>query len=901
MEQVVPLQFRPTLVIFVGATSWLSQGQGNSATGTTAPQPSVLEHFRDLCSRLDPALHSGIALLTIEEGSDDAQLYPLDGTATSNGDAQVLLQNALHNIRDYRIGLEIEDAGYPLLVRYPQIFIVGAADSAWISKVAEWVNGLLGHDRSLAHVSYMLIEESVQQTQAGAASQASVTSFPVPWRADLLAQGIVMPAVNFSNVYEELGQSLLYAQALDMRYAVAEALFALVATGISGSTSFANATGRSLMIANVEERIGSLGTSLIHFPRVPAERYCVDTHAAELVQTWIETIMRPGLSKEQQAALSERMREQARQDAGQLSDDLADHAPRPGYSERSWPDLAFLEDDTLAHRLTDATSNIFQNFQNFEEWTVDPRRRQVQAQQALQSWRAVAEAAWLEARRSLEQRINGKIDAIWLEDQPGVNAAVVYAGQFDMLLGQLRDHFTEWRIRHRRTYEDALLQLQQRGEGPWVIPPGAPALVTQQQAGTMQATPSAANVPPLAAAAIAPPALNAPPANAQQAGAPPGLNAPPTPVTSPSPPGQATSPAGQMQRVPNREQQIINNLAARLPWLRARLPTTAHILAAAAMATPALALLALCLLPSLWLAAPLLTGIVAATSAAVCMAGGWLYRQWRLREVHQAEEDLLRVYRLYFAYQCEWWEDQLRIIVLSPLIGRVRRIRARLENFASYLQSIADELRHVAERTEQELFDSPAAYRDVFIANRQILSRHGYRLAEFNQELARQRRKRPREIWHRAQVSVLEHLRAFFAERGISMIAISQDELIERLREFCRMMVAPYLQGELVEIVAALEAEHGKQIIAKALEKSSVLYRPYQNIQELTYYICARDEQREAIPGKSIPDNATMIRSADREWMLLACFWTGGARTRWSDDGSGAAGVSTGLPTAPTW
>ncbi len=117
------------------------------------------------------------------------------------------------------------------------------------------------------------------------------------------------------------------------------------------------------------------------------------------------------------------------------------------------------------------------------------------------------------------------------------------------------------------------------------------------------------------------------------------------------------------------------------------------------------------------------------------------------------------------------------------------------------------------------------------------------------------------------------------------------------------MMIVPYLQDDLVEIAAALEAEgdRGKFIIEKAMENSKVLYRPYHNIPELSYYICGRDEQRSAIPEKAIPANTTMVRTADREWMLLTCFWTGGARMRW---GSGAPASPSGpssLPSTPTW
>src|SRR5205823_291802 len=130
---------------------------------------------------------------------------PLDGSPTRNGDAQIFLAETLRSVRDYRSGLDIENAGYPLDEKYPQIYIVGQVTSTWISKVAEWVNALLGYERTLAFVAYVLAEEPAGAT-APAGPGLSIPASPVQWVDDLLAQSGDLPMVNFCYIYEEFGQ-----------------------------------------------------------------------------------------------------------------------------------------------------------------------------------------------------------------------------------------------------------------------------------------------------------------------------------------------------------------------------------------------------------------------------------------------------------------------------------------------------------------------------------------------------------------------------------------------------------------------------------------------------------------------------------------------------------------------
>src|SRR5216683_4730779 len=126
MDALVPLQFRPTAIIFVGPTGDITRHQrGIPASGTTQgqgtaptqqPLASVYEHFCDLCTKLDPVLYQGIGLLAIDEGSNDTTTRSIEtvpnSSATRSGDFLMLLSEVLHTIREYRGYHEIKDAGY---------------------------------------------------------------------------------------------------------------------------------------------------------------------------------------------------------------------------------------------------------------------------------------------------------------------------------------------------------------------------------------------------------------------------------------------------------------------------------------------------------------------------------------------------------------------------------------------------------------------------------------------------------------------------------------------------------------------------------------------------------------------------------------------------------------------
>ena len=389
----------------------------------------------------------------------------------------------------------------------------------------------------------------------------------------------------------------------------------------------------------------------------------------------------------------------------------------------------------------------------------------------------------------------------------------------------------------------------------------------------------------------------------------------PSPLSTPSqPPQRMTTPplplplddamdaAPLASALPGELRAIIQNLGARVAWERANVPTWGQLIVAGAMGAPVLALLALALLPPDQQFQPEPVALVMGAVLGVVALACWLMRWRALQKARRAEEDLLSAYRIYYAYRCEQWEDQLRIAVIQPVARLTRRARERLDEIEQFIRSLAADMRAAADETERDLFIGPSGLRDVFIANGQELSRHGYTLADLDRDVQRRRQGEPLEPWHRADDQALARLRSSFAQAPGGIISLSEREIESRIRAFTRGVMTPYLSGDMVSIGAALktQGERGLRLWQKALQNATVLYRPYNDAPELLY-VAGRDEVRATVPSSALPSSATMIRTSNPEWLLIARFWTGGAGTRWSTVGAEEQKLADRLPDVPEW
>lgn len=872
MDAAIPLQFRPTIIIFVGVPGEVTGNQGANVGGARQQRrkgnsaasslKSVYEHFCDLAA-LEPVVQRGIGVLTIRENDTNATERTPGQAPGTPTPLDTLLDKVLHGVQGFRRVREIEGAGYPVYARHPQVYIVGCIDSKKVSEVAACVNELLGEERALVLLSYVLIDKPAAPGQRSTSS----TRLSPPWMKDLSPRGDSFPLVNFCYIYQKKGQPLLYMEDQDIQYAAAEALFGFLATGISAAPVFTAATAPSLTITSADERIGSLGTSLIVFPRTHVESYCIGMHGAELANDWVKAIH---LSRGEREALKQEVRDRAEEDAKQINDQLSDNAPRPGFAERPWPSLAFLPESLPKEQLREETARIFRALTEFKPQSTDQTNDEAKA--AFCDWTDSVEKIWRrDVADALERRVSERVDEIGLHGVRGLAAARMYSELLAAALGNVHAHFGDLRKKHRQSYELPLQILKERGKGPWT----PRREISDNRAGSTQG----------------------PPATAGNSTAPGRGATPPAVTTGDSVQAQQQGKPGSM---PDREREIVENLRKRIEWLQVRVPTAATLVVVCAMATIPLIWLLLTLIPATWVSRPSLSGVVVAGSASLSAAGAWFYRNWSIRRARVALEDLSRAYCLYYAYQCEQQEDTLRTEVLEALIQRVNEVCLRITNLEEDLREIAEALRKSSENTAADLFGSTRSFRDVFVGNKEILSKNGYSLADMNQAIVDLRQAVQREEWHQTAGRIHEHLGPFLIEQDCSLTGITRDKLNEFIQQYARMIVAPYLDGELSDIAAALRS-NGKAILKNALENAQVLYLPYHNIPELGYYICGTDGQRRALPEDALPPNTTLACTSSPDWLLLACFWTGGARTPWRADTASKKPLLPGLSKRSAW
>src|SRR5205823_4749848 len=118
----IPLQFRPTIIVFVGALGEVTGDRGAN-TASTGPQrrrgssaasslKSVYEHFCDLAV-LEPVSQRGVSLLMIQENATDATERTLGEPPGNPIHLDTLLDKVIHEVQGFRRVRKIEDAGYP--------------------------------------------------------------------------------------------------------------------------------------------------------------------------------------------------------------------------------------------------------------------------------------------------------------------------------------------------------------------------------------------------------------------------------------------------------------------------------------------------------------------------------------------------------------------------------------------------------------------------------------------------------------------------------------------------------------------------------------------------------------------------------------------------------------------
>ncbi|HEY4025705.1 MAG TPA: hypothetical protein VGO86_04675, partial [Candidatus Dormibacteraeota bacterium] len=370
----------------------------------------------------------------------------------------------------------IEREGH-VIAHGTQVLVVGDAGDPSLGQVLAIAREALSMDELPATVCYLLDSAlPLRLTAAGPPGEA-----PARYLADftfLFTDRTGFPAI-------------AYVEAGVRRHVLAQAVFALIVTGIAMDPTFAQLVERRPAEGAVN--LGSLRACLVVFPRAGVERYC----AAGLGQELLASLRRAlaGGTGDPGAAAEQALAEQVRRETW---DWLDDRVPRPGADpDRStgsdagfggsgtrhwWPALDVLHTDgsgegARAHRrLVEATERLFGLFGHPEvdeesrdhpdlTWADVACQRLGRAPDAGSGWERAAGAAW--------SPIPALLLAHWRElfSRRSLNRG--FAERYEEQLGRLQASMDRLRERHRMRYRARLTDYRELGR-LWLGRPAEP-------------------------------------------------------------------------------------------------------------------------------------------------------------------------------------------------------------------------------------------------------------------------------------------------------------------------------------------------------------------------------------------------------------------------------------------
>lgn len=882
----IDLRFRPSLIVFVDEAG-----------------ERICEQLRRIVqqARLDEILHQCIALLQVRTGEEDVVPVPVgeqfpefdNNMPVEPGYLDDLIADALISIRLDRRLVEVKDAGYPVPVPLPQIYIVGDAHSQELKNVHESVQRLLMRRGLAALVCYVL------DAYAGVNVEAhSVVDDPMgPKDTSYWLQREVP---NFCFFYEgEYFHRRLHTVTLEeSNYAAAEMLFALMATGITPEPSFEQFM-RLPPNLSAYTNVGSIGTTLVIFPREEILEYCNARLGIALLRRWQSDIDSGILSEDRRIPIQRR----ADNDVVHLEQWIKDVRSRPGAGgdtfeagarkpqngdqnerqENTCPTLSILREPggLLAQRaitqhqglyrdVIDRTKALFELFHygNIREearrqrkrrdtWTRIVDQRAARAVGFFDEWDQTATQAWEAAGPRVCAEVRREVDLLWSSRENGTfgfEMAKTYADAYYDRFTKLADQLARLRELHLRDYQDSLDAFDALSQGEWLHtlnivngPPGA--------APVGRATPLVAGVHAADAQGAG---------DSDPSGGVGGAEDAPTGASAP-------------QHLTAREEQIALQLEARVLWLQDQVPSIRTQITVSLPFVLAAILTGLALYPrgNLYF----VLGLVAGVIAGVC-AVNWAFWKRYQKRVEEARMDLLRFYRRVYAFRCEQREDELRLFVTQPLRHRLLTMRQRLDTMSQFIGAMQYQLDIQSAQVRRDLFNSPSGVRNVYVANGERLqSSRRNTIEDFEALVTHQREAHPVQgcEWHQSLQAMKEQLIEMFRTLALehSLIEMEEEEAREHIFAFASDINSAYLRGPLVDIRRALDKQ---EVWIEALERAqSPLYRAEVGIREpQMLFVCG--QRSDLNEGQRFwPRGATPVLISDNhDWILIAALFRGG-------------------------
>jgi hypothetical protein len=851
------IQFKPTVTLCLDAEgraigSWL---------GSLLPS-------------LDQPLRGGVALLAVNDGAGDGST-PLTGVwldeigsaeraapALSDEEEQpvALETRIIEALRGRRAGpnvayapllrrgvlddaiiSQIKDSGYGVPRGAVAVWIAAAATSPRLADVVAATRAALRSDGVEGWILLALTNnypldptEHLRQEEASAAQ---------PWEALLVGGPNQPPPVTFAYLFETHDERGHFWEGPGQTsYAAAEAIFTLTASGLTLTSEYETTLRRSLprLVSEPQERMSSVGTSRLTFPRAQAERYCAYQLGATVLREW---------TPEQEVKLAEAEKRAQEAEAHKTVASLADEMSNSNALLETLRQRAQRRSRRQAreNELPPDRSEVKLVYRNFSPTTVRPLLTpEMDLPLALESQRPLAEEgfiawdealfpAWSRYAEEAAKEIVQRADDLVLEGALGVERAYAYIFALNEALRDEQEEAEKREGRRAVRYAQALASLEKESEGPWV------AALTQQ------------------------------------------------------PNGGATE--------DTRESRLSARLGARWRYIRAHQPTPITLGTVTILTAATLALLALIIAPHAWKHLPFPWLIVTLVALLVSGGLAYAFARYRTRLEETAAADLHQHYRAMYRFRVEQREAEWRATVLAMLRDRCERILDRLAHWEEFVATVVTTLTTDAELEERELFEGAVGRRDVLIANQRRLKLGGYTLRDFDLDVSKRRQSQPlpNALWHASPLELLARLRV--ALRGsVSLVEAQTEEIVVPVREYCLEIVRPYLTGDLVNLSTALDtlaASGGDSLLDALLERAALLYHPADHPRSSTTFVTAREpDLGPLLRGKQI-EGLIALPMYEREWLAVARLLPGGARPDFLRPR--AETTEAPLPHAPEW
>ncbi len=800
--------------------------------------------------------------------------YPVNDPdiPTKKGDLKEIIERALISVQLDRRILDIRTAKYAVPNTRTQIFIVGEPNDEnkrWMSKILKTVREIANDHRIELPICYFLNSYRNPVNYSGQLKK-SLSNPMDNWQLFELA--------NFSYLYEQMipFPAPVFVNQSESRYAAAEGLLALAATGITSLPAFEDAMQLPVTLEDYSNHVGNLSTSMVMFPRAMTRRYCSARLSNLLMKQWqhdLSVTSIPGSRRIQE-------REAAQMLADGIESWIEESEPRPMAEESNWPGFGIVfqknhpESEQVRYRQIDAykqlenqTENLFAVFSKSDIADLYKHRRDKAETWAMIAdsecgkavglyplWERFAKNAWQMLSDRINAEIRLQVDTRWSENKDGFEVARIYVDALDDQMTNVMDHIRQWRHDHEAEYKTQKTRYLKLAQGDWGIDEDQPNIVGAGLAAGGQASPTMSNVDIRANSGTASVLTN-------NGGG--GLTGgPATPV-----------PSAGSQHLPQMEADIARDLRLRASWKQNHIPPIATLCSTGFMGWLALALSAG--IPNL----PQSIDLTIKSLLALAFAGGNLFLFLRrLHESSLAQQEALDFYRLYYIHECESREDLQRINLLRTLRSRVKRIRQRLDDMTTFLSNVRKKADADAEMVSDHLFHGPAGVRDIFIAN-------GERLQEFSNhtldsvaaKVEQIRQNHPLEDWHGNFDKMRDELIQRLKQGHETLLEMTEERVQEQLYDFTADIIDGYLVGSLVDLGAALDKPEVWREILERVRRP--LYNAGVGVRDPKWlFVCgnAQDLKRGA---RYIPGEAIQVRTKSSEWLMIVAFFSGGSPT----------------------